>query len=88
LNYRTTRENRPPTRTLPLAGKLVLCFALLCAVLLTISGVFFFSLRSLENPHDAERSADRAIAIHYRLGKNVELPQDIFRKDGWSWGCS
>ena len=59
---------------------------MLCAVP-SIGGVFFFSLRSIENLNGAERSADRAIAVPYRLGKNVNLQQEIFRKDGWSWGC-
>jgi hypothetical protein len=65
----------------------VLWFALLCAVLTSIGGIFYFSLRSIENLNGAERSADRATAIPYRLCKKVNLQQEIFREDGWSWGC-
>ena len=73
--------HRPRIRAFPMAGKLVLCFGLLCAILAAIGGVFFFSLRSIEKLNDAERSSALGeIAILERVGKNVGLRQvEVFR---------
>jgi PAS domain S-box-containing protein len=81
LNDRVTPENRQSLRGFPLAGKLVLGFALLCAILTAIGGVFSFSLRSIEKLNGAERSSALGeIAILHRVGKNVGLRQvEVFR---------
>ncbi len=81
LSHLTARENRPPPRAIAIASTLVLGFALLCVILTAIGGVSFFSLRSIENLNDAERtSARHAIAIPYRLGKNLASQQaEVFR---------
>ena len=54
---------------------------MLCAILTAIGGVFFFSLRSIENLNRAERSSALGeIAILHRVGKNLGLRQvEIFR---------
>ena len=76
MSYQLTRENRPLLGGFPLANKLVLLFALLCAILAALGGVFFFSLRSIEALNRAERtSALREIGILYRVGKNLGLRQ-------------
>lgn len=81
LDPKSPRENRPLLGGFPLATRLVLCFALLGAILTAIGGVFFFSLRSIENLNRAERSSAMGeIAILHRVGKNLGLRQvEVFR---------
>ncbi len=81
-----TRPSAQPTRRLrklfPLASRLVACFVLICAALVAIGGVFFFSLRSIENLNTAERfSVLGKMANLHLVGKNLGLQQaEVFRQ--------
>jgi PAS domain S-box-containing protein len=82
LNYQRTKPTeRRSGKPFPLARKLVLCFALLCAILIAIGAVFFFSLGFIEDLNSVKRSSiAHEISVLHRVGKNVGLRQvEVFR---------
>ncbi len=81
MNRRPRREHRLTRRGFSVPGKIFLSFGSLCAILLAIGGLFFFSLRGIERLNEAERqSTHEAIEVPYRLIRNAGLREtEIFQ---------
>ena len=81
MNRRPRREHRLTRRGFSVPGKIFFSFGSLCAILLAIGGLFFFSLRDIEQLNEAEAKATHeTIEVSYRLIRNAGLRQtEIFQ---------
>ncbi|MGI8437896.1 MAG: MCP four helix bundle domain-containing protein [Chthoniobacterales bacterium] len=84
MPFHPTRKRNLPRWLSPLANKLILGFGLICAILVAIGAVFFFSVRSIEKLDAAKRSSvSGEVANLNHMGENLVLQQAaIFRHVG------